>query len=696
MSGRIASCVWLAILVAAGLGVWEAKASGWPVDPNQSVAICTQKQKQEDPAAVSDGHGGAIVVWTDDRSWETHYWRGSILEYSGTDIYAQRVDSRGNVMWAMDGVPICAEYGNQLGAVAVSDGIGGAIIAWIDKREETTGAYPGVYAQRVSISGTVQWAYNGVPLWTAEYAVPHSLGIVSDGASGAIVVWQEYEVTMAQRIDWTGAVQWPLTRVGDPTGSRWSNSPVIASDSAGGAIVAWDTYTVGIWSCGIYAQRLDPTGRKLWISGGIKVCDVWDEQRNPAICPDGTGGAIIAWDDGRKGYGGDDDIFAMRVDASGNAKWRADGVSICSATGDQDFPAAIPDGGGGVFLIWCDLRGGGRQQSYVQHVDSAGNALWSQDGILVGQVSDRICTNEMLTIGTSGVIVAWHDTRPGHSGADVFAQRLNLLGDPQWPQNGVTVSSAALGQWSPVIVPTGFGGAIIVWEDERNWRNTGIDIHAQAINHLGELGQVAASATAVEPRSLAEVLPTDEVATVAMPTVDWVSVPDSYYHLQVADNPFFLSPDVDEPLLSSNQFTLEGLPPGTYYWRVMPISSMPGSDDGEWSPTGSVVVPTELGTGTLQGPLQVSFTARSHQTCGAYSHEVQVSWELTGGSPPYEIAIEVTGPEGVADSHVTSSLSGQWTLSVSWPAGGQATIVVTARDATGTSTSSRMLSLPPC
>ena len=76
----------------------------------------------EDMAMCSDGAGGVIFAWSDDRYVTYH-------------VYAQRVDSNGNVKWTTNGVPMWDPwYDDQVGVQICSDGAGGAIIVWEDGR----------------------------------------------------------------------------------------------------------------------------------------------------------------------------------------------------------------------------------------------------------------------------------------------------------------------------------------------------------------------------------------------------------------------------------------------------------------------------------------------------------------------------------------------------------------------------------
>jgi len=75
--------------------------------------------------------------------------------------------------------------------------------------------------------------------------------------------------------------------------------PVAAvSDGVGGAIVAWQNEN------GIYAQRVDSSGRQLWGEDGLLVSQVEADfdiystvQTYFTLTADGTGGAIVTWED---------------------------------------------------------------------------------------------------------------------------------------------------------------------------------------------------------------------------------------------------------------------------------------------------------------------------------------------------------------------------------------------------------------
>jgi len=87
----------------------------WPT-PN-GIKICTENKQQRYQQIISDGQNGAIIVWQDNRSVDF-------------DIYAQRINSLGDIEWAENGTAICTELGNQERPQLVNDGKGGAITSY--------------------------------------------------------------------------------------------------------------------------------------------------------------------------------------------------------------------------------------------------------------------------------------------------------------------------------------------------------------------------------------------------------------------------------------------------------------------------------------------------------------------------------------------------------------------------------------
>ncbi len=429
----------------------------WTAD---GEAISTEAGDQWYPTIASDGAGGAIITWYD------------------SDIYAQRIDANGNVQWATNGVAICTEADIQGNPTIVSDGAGGAIITWQDKRNLTN--YD-IYAQRINSAGVVQWTANGVAICT-EANHQYDPIIASDGAGGAIITWYDYRGTSAdiyaQRIDSAGVVQWTAGGVAICTADESQYHPTIVSDGAGGAIITWDDYRSSKYD--IYAQRINSAGGVQWIANGVAICTEANGQEYPTIVSDGDGGAIITWHDNRSGT--NRDIYAQRIDSAGNVQWTDNGVTICTeATSSRYEPSIVSDGAGGAIITWYDNRNSGTTDDdiYAQRINSAGVVQWTANGVAICTEANHQYDPIIASDGAGGAIITWIDYRG--TSADIYAQRINSAGNVQWTADGVAICTAGEAQGYPTMVSDGAGGAIITWNDDRGIVDA--DIYAQRISN---------------------------------------------------------------------------------------------------------------------------------------------------------------------------------------------------------------------
>src|SRR5258705_2855124 len=105
------------------------------------------------------------------------------------------------------------------------------------------------------------------------------------------------------------------------------------------------------------------------------------DQQDVHLASDGNNGAIVVWQDFRNDISQNiSDVFVQRIDRNGYNRWTANGVGICTNVADQGAPVITSDGNYGAIIAWVDMCNGNRDL-YAKRVDSSGNILWAADGI---------------------------------------------------------------------------------------------------------------------------------------------------------------------------------------------------------------------------------------------------------------------------------------------------------------------------
>lgn len=338
------------------------------------------------------------------------------------NIYAQKISAAGDIAWGSSTSPvaICDTVGEQYSFNAVADGAGGAFVAWEDYRNEADNE---IYIQRISSAGAVLWAGNGI------------------------------RVTQTDDID--------------------ESTVVLCADGNGGVILAWDgdNNTNNIQ---VYVQRYGSDGAAQWQQNGVQACTALGFRNTCGIVKDGSGGAIMFFNDSRDDinstiYGTskwtDQNIYAQRLSSIGTPLWGNNGVAVCKAAGNQDgytyrYNTVISDGNGGAFIAFEDTRNDGPNfystDIYAQKLNNNGIFQWTANGVKITTAAGSQFINTAISDESGGIIVGWTDASDSH----VYTQKINGSGLPSWTDNGITVSPVLSQSTNPVVVPDGAGNYI--------------------------------------------------------------------------------------------------------------------------------------------------------------------------------------------------------------------------------------------
>lgn len=424
----------------------------WNNSPLVNNVVTNVTGFQGGHSITTDNRGGAIVAWYQN-------------EVNGTDnsIYVQRIDADGNLKWGNQGLLVCSTNGYRYFPQLYPDGNGGAVVGWTDLRNGKTD----VYAQKVDSSGQIKWTQNGVAVCVAANDKYH-LDVVSSEPGAYVFTWTDNRSgttsdIYAQKLDDYGNALWTNDGIVVCNAIRYQSSPKVCRDENGGVIISWiDSRSTDY---NVYAQRINSAGALLWSTNGVAVSTA-GSQGNTEIVSDYNGGAFIAWYDYRSGAS---DIYAAHLNASGINTWVSNGTPVCRAANYQEFQKIINDQHGGIYITFMDLRNSLQYENrdiYAQRLDSLGNSLWATNGI-------PVCTNSsdqrypmLVPDNNDGILVTWMDTRNGAQ--DIYAQAINSDGTTRFQTNGIAVCTAANDQDYPKLVSNNLDGAIVAWEDKRN------------------------------------------------------------------------------------------------------------------------------------------------------------------------------------------------------------------------------------
>ena len=205
-------------------------------------------------------------------------------------------------------------------------------------------------------NGILLWTVGGVVVTAAAYG-QQAAKIVTDGNGGAIIAWQDfrngsdYDI-YAQRMDGVSNALWTADGVALCTTAGTQYISEIVTDENGGAIVSWNDFAGSDRK--VFAQRVNRNGLSQWTANGSLVCTGTDNQLAYGMIPDGAGGFLVAMTDNRSG---DDDIYLQRVSGEfGGASWTSQGIPVCDHPEVQEFCLLVSDGQGGAIVVWWDTR----------------------------------------------------------------------------------------------------------------------------------------------------------------------------------------------------------------------------------------------------------------------------------------------------------------------------------------------------
>ena len=412
---------------------------------------------------VSSGQDGtAIIIWSD-------------VRYGIRDIYAQKIDTTGSLLWGLEGLAVTNSPGRQEDPVAIADGNGGVFISWVDYRN---GDMSDIYIQHLDAGGNLLMDADGVALCTAD-SVQISISMCTDNSGGAYIVWQDKrngvdEDIYGTHIDANHNIVAAGEAVAIAYGSGAQKEKSIEYAGNNQALLVWkDAYSN---NTNIYGQRLNLDMSFHWTEHlGIAHEDYLESRPRTTYMRNDTN--LVVWQE----TDGSDRVRYQLVNADGLVL--AGPQILTDDPGVQTGPRVKRDPSGNVFVMWKDFRHDpidGR--FYTQKVNPAGEFDWSLDGVPL-DVSSTKNDNARLTVdGDGGIWCAWEEGV--YPDIRINLQHVSAAGDLMLSDTG-NISYDLFGfQFSPILVSDNNGGAFIFAGDQKSGS---IDLISQRVDASGAL-----------------------------------------------------------------------------------------------------------------------------------------------------------------------------------------------------------------
>ena len=488
------------LLLATLINFFVPLFSQWNPNPevNNPVVLVAAKglTAVSKMATATDGNGGMFIAWVDTRNIGT----------TGADVFITRVLNTGTVApgFAAGGNPVCLAPGNQFGLSITGDGIDGVVVSWNDHRN-IGATNTDIYAQRIDGGGNMLWATNGVAV-AAGPNDENSPEIELTESNRIAIVWRNeipapslLETDLcANFLDLSNGSKVLGTDITVISKNNTQSNQQILRDGIGGFMVVWTDGRVSNSNTHLYAQRIDQNGNLKWGPSGNEtegqlIINSSGNVLLPRVAHDGTGGLVVAFASTRVSPT-DANIYAQKVNSNGIPQWAANGVSITTAASSQSNVRIAKSGASSFIVGWVerkhstDIAQTDSVDIYAQGLDQDGNMQWAPGGVAVVRAPGHqpLSPEEgfgILEDQIGGAYFVWDDTRATHP--DIYAHRILYDGTNGWQPNGMPISNPiGSGQIWPKLLASG-DRLIIAWQDSRTQPNA--EIYASQVLSNGVL-----------------------------------------------------------------------------------------------------------------------------------------------------------------------------------------------------------------
>ena len=407
---------------------------------------------------VCPGESGSMIfVWSDTR-------------YGSRNVFAQKVDSSGVLLWGSQGSAVTNLPGRQEDPVAITDGDGGAFIAWVDYRFDDEGD---IFIQHIDNQGNRMMDDNGEAL--ARVDGRHlTINMCTDSLGGVFVAWQDKRNFLDDDIFGTHVssnyeIIAPSSGVSiiQMNGNQGAKSLEYAGNNQ--ATIIWSDTRSGSGN-DIYCQKINMNMEKIFSDGGLEVSATSDLETTPRTTFMKNDTSFVIWQSGTEST----DIYYNLLTSDGLVF--SEHLQLCSFNSSKANPRIKRNQLGEVFIQWIDYRNDPTAGNhYYQRVSHGGNISWDQNGIQLDASGDDHHAR-FSAGGNRELFVYWE--RGTFPNVDIMYQGIQSDGSLLL-DNAEFVSNVSGYQSMPNTLFDNNNGSFVVFADQSNGS---IDLRVQRMN----------------------------------------------------------------------------------------------------------------------------------------------------------------------------------------------------------------------
>lgn len=438
----------------------------WVNNTNENTKLVMDVIDPVNISVVDDSRGGTFIFWQDKK------------ELGGSQVLFIHLDGSGKVSFRADGKKISQLSGPMLNPVSTASTNGTAVVLWKDYTHNSSGD---IYIQKVTSNGNLLWSPSGLQLTNPDEEVnDYSVAVNNKGQNLICYIAKSKSANPVYSIK-VKIVNVDGKIIGKDEGiivhsssNRKSNTNILV-DENGGVFIFWIESEKN--KNVLYAQQINQTGKLLWGSKPLAISSTSQSITTFSVQLSGVNKIYSCWQTQSQ----DKDIYHQLIDLNGNILWERGGKFITKQKGNQSSPQAVAYDSS-IIVSWTN-EVKNDHKVFLQKFDLKGKSMWKNGPVSpVNEKSDQF-GQKIITDGKNGVVLAWIDKRSDSGTGDIYSQRINSSGDLVWYDKGVLVGSHSNSLKSYLsLVSDKRGGAIAIFKDTRNKAN---EIYGQKIFSTG-------------------------------------------------------------------------------------------------------------------------------------------------------------------------------------------------------------------